>query len=165
MEYLLWLEETAFSTWMRESGPAFFSTLVAHSVAMGFIVGVHVATALRVLGVAPGVPLSLMRRFSPVAWVSLAAVSVSGTLLLVAYPAKALTNPVFYLKLLAVLAALLIARFQAHGLLRDTGYDTGPLPRGAKVLAAASLVLWARAITSGRLLPYTYGVLMASHLP
>ena len=95
MDYLLWLEATPFSTWMRESGTAFFSTLVFHSIAMGFVVGVHVATNLRILGVAPGVPLSLMRRFFPVLWVGLVVVSLSGALLLVAYPAKALTNPVF----------------------------------------------------------------------
>ena len=84
MDYLLWLEETAFSTWMRESGPAFFSSLVLHSVAMGFVVGVNVATDLRVLGVAPGVPLSRMRSFRPVAWVALVVVAVSGALLLTA---------------------------------------------------------------------------------
>ena len=90
MEYLLWLEETAFSTWLRESGPAFFSSLVLHSVAMGFVVGVNVATDLRVLGVAPGVPLSRMRSFRPVAFVAFVVVAVSGALLLTAYPTKAL---------------------------------------------------------------------------
>lgn len=39
IEYLAWLEETPFSTWMRESAPAFFLSLVFHSVAMGFVVG------------------------------------------------------------------------------------------------------------------------------
>ena len=163
LEYLVWLEETAFSTWMRESGPAFFSTLVFHSVAMGFVVGVHVATDLRILGVASGVPLSLMRRFFPVVWVNLVIISVSGALLLMAYPAKALTNPVFYLKLAAVLTALLITRSLTRGLLQDPGYDTGPLPLRARVLAVLSLVLWAGAITSGRLLAYTNNMLMASH--
>lgn len=163
LQYLVWLEETAFSTWMRESGPAFFSTLVFHSVAMGFVVGVHVATDLRILGVASGVPLSLMRRFAPVVWVSLVIISVSGALLLMAYPAKALTNPVFYLKLAAVLAALLIHRSLSNGLLRDPGYDATPTPQRARVLATLSLVLWAGAITSGRLLAYTYNMLMASH--
>jgi len=95
---------------MRESGPAFFSSLVFHSVAMGFVVGVHVATNLRILGVARRVPLTLMRRFFSVLWVNLVIVSVSGVLLLAAYPAKALTNPVFYFKLVAVLAALGITR-------------------------------------------------------
>ena len=106
MEYLAWLESTGFSIWMRESGVAFFGSLILHALGMGFLVGVHVATDLRILGVAPGVPLSLFRRFRPVASGALAVVIISGALLLVAYPAKALTNPVFYGKLLAASAAV-----------------------------------------------------------
>ena len=163
MDYLLWLEETAFSTWMRESGPAFFSSLIFHSIGMGFVVGVHVAINLRILGLAPRVPLTLMRRFFPVLWVGLVVVLLSGALLLVAYPAKALTNPVFYLKLAAVLAALFITRSLRNGVLQDPRYDAGRAPRKARVLAALSLFLWAGAVTSGRLLAYTYNILMASH--
>ena len=162
MEYLVWLEETAFSTWMRESGPAFFSSLILHSVGMGFVVGVHVATNLRILGVAPRVPLSLMKRFFPVAWANLVVVA-SGGLLLVAYPAKALTNPVFYLKLAIVLAALFITRSLMNGMMQDPSHDAGLAPRNARVLAALSLVLWAGAVTSGRLLAYTHNMMMASH--
>ncbi len=90
-------------------------------------------------------------------------VVVSGALLLAAYPTKALTNPLFYVKLLAVLGALLIGRSITQGLLGDDSHDTGPVPRKARVLAALSLALWAGAITSGRLLAYTYNLLMASH--
>ncbi len=163
MDYLLWLEETPFSTWMRESGPAFVTTLVFHSVAMGFVVGVHVATDLRILGVAPRIPLSLMRRFFPVLWVGLVVVSLSGALLLTAYPTKALTNPVFYLKLGAIVAALFITKSLAKGVLQDSSYDAGRAPNKARVLAALSLLLWAGAVTSGRLLAYTYNILLASH--
>ena len=163
MEYFVWLESTPFSTWMRESGPAFFSSLILHSIGMGLVVGVHVATDLRILGVAPRIPLSLMRRFFPVLWVSLVAVSLSGVLLLVAYPAKALTNPLFYGKLAAVLAALVITRSLTRRLLQDSRHDTGPVPRQARVLAALSLVLWAAVVTSGRLLAYTHSIMMASH--
>ena len=163
MDFLLWLEETAFSTWMRESGPAFFSSLTLHAVGMGFVVGVHVATNLRILGIAPGIPLSLMRRFFPVLWIGLVVVSVSGALLLTAYPAKALTNPVFYLKLTAIVIALFITRSLTKGVLQDPSHDAGPAPKKARALAALSLVLWAGAVTSGRLLAYTYNILMASH--
>ena len=163
MDYLLWLEETPFSTWMRESGPAFFGSLIFHSVAMGFVVGVHVAMNLRILGVAPRIPLSLMTRFFPVLWVGLVVVSLSGALLLTAYPAKALTNPVFYLKLVAILIALFITRSLAKGVLQDPSYDADRAPKKARVLAALSLLLWAGAVTSGRLLAYTDNILMASH--
>ena len=165
MDYLIWLEETGFSIWMRESGPAFFSSLVLHSLSMAMVVGVNVAIALRILGVAGRVPVSVMARFTPVAYWGLGVVLISGGLLLVAYPTKALTNPVFYFKLLAVIAALFIARGWEKSLLRDAAYDIIRLPKKARLLAMASLVLWTAAITSGRLLAYTYNVLMASHLP
>ena len=163
MDYLLWLEGTPFSIWIRESGPAFFGSLILHSVAMGFVVGVHVATNLRILGMAPGIPLSLMRRFSSVFWVSLVFVSLSGVLLLIAYPAKALTNPVFYLKLSAIVIALFITRSLAKGVLQDPSYDVEPAPKKARMLATVSIFLWAGAVTSGRFLAYTYKILMASH--
>ena len=164
MEYLVWFEATSFSTWMRESGPAFFSSLILHSVAMGFAVGLHVAADLRILGIAPRVPLSLMRQFSSVLWVSLFAILVSGVLLLAAYPAKALTNPVFYLKLAAVAAALLITRSLVHTLLQNASHDIGSVPAKAKVLAASSLFLWVVAITAGRFLAYTHEVMLAWHV-
>ena len=163
MDYLLWLEDTPFSIWIRESGPAFFGSLILHSVAMGFVVGVHVAMNLRILGMAPGIPLSLMRRFFPVFWVGLVFVSLSGVLLLIAYPAKALTNPVFYLKLSAIVIALFITRSLAKGVLQDPSYDAEPVPRKGRMLAALSLFFWAGAVTSGRFLAYTYKILMASH--
>ena len=163
MEYLAWFEQTLFSSWMRASTLAFFSSLILHALGMGFVVGVHVATNLRILGVAPRVPLSLMRRFRPVVRVGLSVTILSGLLLLVAYPAKALANPVFYLKLGSVIAALLIGRSLTNRLSRDYR-DVGLVLRNERVLAAVSLVLWAGAITTGRLLAYTRGVILASHL-
>jgi hypothetical protein len=162
MEYLASFEAAAFSTWMRESGLAFFGALILHAIGMGFIVGVHAATDLRVLGVAPRVPLSMMARFRPVGRAALVVVTLSGVLLLVAYPTKALTNPVFYAKLLAAGAALLAGRSLARGVLSDDAHDTGPAPARARRLAALSLALWVTVITTGRFLAYTYHVLMAA---
>src|SRR5690606_2186296 len=47
-----------------------------------------------------------MRRFFPAAWIGFTIALVSGVLLLLAYPTKALTDPVFYLKLALIAAAL-----------------------------------------------------------
>ena len=162
METLALLEATDFSTWMRESGLAFFGSLVLHALGMAFIVGAHLATDLRLLGFAPTVPLSRMRGFRPVIRGSLFVVTASGALLLAAYPAKALTNPVFYLKLLAVAGALLIGRALWTGVMRDPDNDSGRLKWDTRALAALSIVLWCTAITSGRFLAYTYSVLTAT---
>ena len=164
IDFLIWLEETRSSTWMRESGGAFFSSLVFHSIGMAFVAGIHVVTDLRILGVAPGVPRSLMRRYLPVLWASLVVVTLSGLALLLAYPAKALTNPVFYFKLAAIVAALWIMRALMRGVLGDSRRDPVPAPRRERMLAAVSLVLWVAVITSGRFLAYTAKVMLASHL-
>lgn len=162
METLAWLEATDFSIWMRESDLAFFGSLILHALGMAFIVGAHLATDLRLLGFAPRVPLSRMHGFRPVIHVSLFVVTASGGLLLAAYPAKALTNPVFYVKLAAVAAALLIGRSLWTGVMRDPASDSGRLAWSVRARAALSIALWATAITSGRFLAYTYSVLMAT---
>ena len=150
--FLIWLESTAFSTWMRESPSmfAFPAILSCHTVGMGLVAGINTALALRILGVASLVPIGEMKRFMPVMWFGFWLNFFSGIVLLIAYPTKALTNPVFYLKLTLVAAGVALVP-----IIRDR-IETFP-----KGLAVASLVCWAGAITAGRLLAYTYRHLMA----
>ena len=148
----LWLESTAFSIWMRESPSmfAFPGILAAHTVGLGFLAGLNGALDLRLLGVARNIPPAAFLRFRPVMWIGLWINVVSGIAVLLAYPTKALTNPVFYLKLGLIAAALVVLRT----LLRRTRADQMPRPT-TKILAAVSLLTWAGAITAGRLLAYT----------
>ncbi len=163
MVYFSWVEDSAFSIWMRESNWGFFGALILHSLAMGLTVGINVAVALRVLGMAPGVPLSLMSRFYRPMWVGGVLVLLSGMLLLLAYPAKALTNPVFYIKIVGIIAALAISRhFLTQLMTGDRRLDHGTLPVRIRWLAVAALVLWCISIGAGRFLAYTYSVLLAS---
>ena len=60
------------------------------------------------------------------------------------------------------MAALFITRSFASGVLLDPSHDVGRAPKRVRVLAALSLLLWAGAVTSGRLLAYTHNILMAS---
>ncbi len=164
MEYLVWLEATALSTWLRESLSllAFPFVLVLHTVGMGFLAGGNAALDLRILGVASAMPLQPMERFFPVMWAAFALNAVSGVLLLIAYPAKALTNPLFYGKLLLIAGAVAMMRQLRKRVFRDRNPDDGPIPRRSKVLAGVSLLLWAAVITAGRLLAYTYTYLRAA---
>jgi hypothetical protein len=58
---------------------------------------------LRVLGVARGVPLTELKRFVPLMWIGFWLNAASGALLFLAFPTKALTNPVFYIKMFLIL--------------------------------------------------------------
>jgi hypothetical protein len=156
--FFVWLEATSLSTWIRESTSlwAFPAILSLHTVGMGFVAGLNAAVDLRILGIAPAVPLLELRRFLPVMWIGFWANAISGVLLLIAYPTKAFTNPVFYLKLTFIAIALVLVRSVARSVFENTGLDLNPATRKCKMLAIASLVCWTGAITAGRLLAYTY---------
>ena len=77
---------------------------------MAFVVGINLALAFSLLGLIPSL---LNKRFEPffaLHWWAVGLIFVSGVALPIAYPAKALTNPVFYLKFTALSAGLLITR-------------------------------------------------------
>ena len=165
--YLSWLEATAFSTWMRESTSifAFPIVLAVHTIGLGLIAGLNVALDLRILGAAAGIPAPEFRGFVPLMWLGLWLNVTSGLALLAAYPTKALTNPVFYLKLGLIAVALVILRVVRRRLLTVGAPVTTSTSGGVRILAAASLVCWAGAITAGRLLAYTYTRLMVDSVP
>ena len=151
--WLLWLESTAFSIWMRESSSlfAFPGILAVHTVGLAFIAGLNAALDLRLLGVATRIPTIAFERFLPAMWMGLWLNVLSGIALLIGYPTKALTNPVFYLKLALIAAALVILKYVR----RRLPIETVP-SRELRMLAAASLACWGGAIVAGRLLAYTY---------
>lgn len=163
MELLVWLEATALSTWLRESlSPlAFPGVLTLHTIGMGFLAGANVAIDLRILGVASQMTLRPMERFFPVMWLGFGVNAFSGVLLLIAYPTKALTNPLFYIKLMLIALAVANIRLLKKHVFRDPGLDDKPMSRKGKILAGASLFLWAGVITAGRFLAYTYTYLRA----
>jgi len=147
------IEMTALSTWLRESPSlwAFPFVLILHTVGLAFLVGANVALDARVLGLAADVPPTTLRRYDVIMWAGFWVNALSGVLLLIAYPTKALTNPLFYGKLLLIALGLVLARA-----LRRQLRDAGPMSPLARRMAIASLVIWAAGITAGRLLAYTY---------
>ena len=156
-----WIEHTELSQWIV--GPdmlAFPAILTVHVLGTGFLAGTSSAIALRILGVAPQVPLGLLKLFYPILWVALAANVVSGTLLLIGYPYKAFTNPLFYVKLsLIALAIYLVVKIR-NEVLRDPPGDKRPQDtavwRRARILAGLCLASWMSVIAAGRFLAYTH---------
>jgi hypothetical protein len=146
-----WIESTAIHTWIVESPSlfAFPGILAAHTIGLALLAGVNGALDLRLLGFARGIPPATFIRLLPVMragfWINV----LTGIALLIGYPTKAFTNPVFYLKLGLIAAAMVVMQ----ALLRRA--EEGGESPGTKTLAAASLLLWAAAITAGRLLAYT----------
>jgi hypothetical protein len=159
----VWLEAMPLSTVLRDSPSlwAFPFVLILHTVGLAFFVGANVAWDLRVLGFSPGIPLDALRRYFLVMWAGLWVNAFSGVLLLIAYPTKALTNPLFYVKLGLIAVVVAHASWVRRQSVGTPAFDVARLPTIARVTSAAALVCWAAAITAGRLLAYTYHYLMA----
>jgi len=152
MSFLIWLQDSAFSTWTRESDWALFAFLIVHTIGMGFLVGAGIVMDLRILGFAPRIPLALMNRFFPILWFGFIINLISGLLLLIGYPTKAFTNPVFFVKMGCIAAGMVLMV-----LIRKRVILEG---RSGKALAILSLLFWIGAIVAGRLLAYTCTWLM-----
>lgn len=153
-----WIETSALSTWLKESPSlwAFPFVLILHTWGLAFLVGANVAFHVRVLGLARGVPLRTLERYFLVMWVAFWVNAASGVLLLIAYPTKSLTNPLFYLKLTLIAVAFTLALRLRRRLREVPRGAASPIPAGrAKLLAGVSLACWAAAIFAGRLLAYT----------
>ena len=161
--FFIWIETSEFSTWLRESSSlwVFPFVLILHTWGLAFLVGANVVLDLRVLGLARDVPVRSLERYFLIMWLGFWVNAVSGVLLLIAYPTKALTNPLFYVKLTLIGVAFALA-FRIRRRLGEAPTNAGsPMPVRLRRLAAVSLACWAAAIPAGRLLAYTCTRLMA----
>lgn len=157
-EFFNTIEQTALSTWIRETDSifGFYFILLLHNFALAILVGPSALIDLRLLGVAPQVPIKSLRPLFTAIACGITLAVVTGALLLYAYPTKALTNPLFYFKLLAIgLGVGTVYRLKARVFDNDSMSESDMMVAG-KTMAKVSIVLWIAAITAGRLLAYTY---------
>jgi hypothetical protein len=143
------IHQSALAEFVRNTIWVYPLMLTLHAVGLAFAAGVSVAINLRVLGVAPALPLPAMRQLQPVFSIALAVNAMSGVGLVLNNPAKWLIDPLFYAKLMLLLLALI----DTQVLVRRV---CGAAAANMRALAVVSLLLWAGAITAGRLLAYPY---------
>src|SRR5438045_6802183 len=130
--FLKSIEESGVSTWLRESESpfAFYFVLLFHTFGLALLVGANAVVDLRLLGIQPDIPLAPLRRLFGVMWLGFGINAATGALLLTAYPTKALTNPVFYLKLVLIGLAVWIMTRLSSRVFDDPSLDeTGMMAR------------------------------------
>jgi len=157
-EFFNTIEQSGLSTWFRESDSpfSFYFVLVFHTIGLALLVGANAVVDLRILGVAQGIPLASLKRHFPIMWLGFWLNAISGVFLLIAYPTKAFTNPVFYVKLSCIALAVIVMQKLKNRVFGDPALsETAMVARGT-TLAKWSLVLWIGAITAGRMLAYTF---------
>lgn len=159
MDFLLRLEQSGFSTWVKESTSlfAFPGILLLHTIGMALVVGVAIVIDCKILGFAPDLPVSPLEKFIPILWAGFWINAATGVILVMVNARSLLANPDFYVKLLLIALALVNLRFLRNRIFRDPDLDKRPLSTNDRILAAMSLVCWLGAIVAGRLLAYVGG--------
>ena len=153
--FLGWIEGSELSQWVRSDCMCAFPAITTiHTICMGLLAGGSSAIDLRILGFAPGIPLEQTRGFLPVLWAAFVVNAMTGTLLVIAYPTKQLTNPVFYIKVAIIALAVWLFYRIGKEILHSSVEEK--LMSKAKLLAVASLASWICLIIAGRLLQYTH---------
>lgn len=163
LSWLAIVEQTPLAVWMRES-PSLFAfpfILYLHTLGLAMLAGLSVGLDCSVLAARTWPQrLSLVGLYRTM-WLGFGINALSGVVLLVAYPAKALTNWLFFVKLLLIVGAVIVLermRSDAVGALAGDGRVSAR----ARGLAVVSLLLWTGTILAGRLLAYTHSILLVS---
>ena len=155
--WLVWIETSALASAMRGSLWLYPIVEIVHIVGFVVLVGAAVMFDLRLLGVSPALPASLMARHHlPWARTALLLVVPSGLLMFAAHATEFAANPAFRLKLILLGLAGLNALAFHRGAFRSVAVweSHAAIPAAARAAAVVSLGLWIGVIAAGRLLAY-----------
>jgi hypothetical protein len=141
------LQESGFSQWCQSS--AYPVVITLHSIGLAISVGLLTLIDLRVLGFVESLPLAAMRRYMSVIWCAFVLNAATGLMLFSIDAEKHFYSSVFRIKLLSITIGLCLAWLIQRRVLGQPAALSG-----ARVLAVTSLLVWAIAIVSGRLLAY-----------
>jgi hypothetical protein len=159
-ELSAWLEKTQLSHLIQTHDWIIPTVQSVHILAIAVVTASALMINLRLLRVyAVDQPLSeVLARFGPFIWWPLIALLLTGMVMIIGEPPRSLKNPVFQLKMLLLVAALLVTTIcQITPRLQPAfGELTQRRTAGAFILACTSLALWAAIIFAGRWIAYYY---------
>ena len=156
--FCTWLASTAISQKIQTVEWIIPATQCIHIVAVAAVVTSALMLDLRLFGVRwqNQTLAAVTQRFVPVIWWSLPVLLASGSVLIIAEPARALQNPVFLLKMGLLLAAILTTLACQLPLRQDLRF--WELSQGrrrcAQAIAAISLPFWIGIVFAGRWIAY-----------
>jgi hypothetical protein len=155
MAFFRSLQDSAFTDWFLGSDSiwTYPTVLTLHTVGMAILVGASFVIHLRILQVAGAIPLHRLQALYRFVWFGFAVNLLSGLVLFVTEAADRIVDPVFYIKMCSIAAALSFGSIVKRNAIDRTDPQHVP-SASSRFLAAASLGLWTVAIVSGRLMAY-----------
>jgi hypothetical protein len=156
--FLVWLSNTELAKWVNESESVFgySGILFLHTFGLAIVVGVSTAIDLRLLGAASRMSVNAIRPLFRYMWLGFCVNALSGAMLFAADAPRKAENPLFELKLALVAIGVAVMAVIQRQLEAESGGSRPDSPARFRVLAIASLLIWAAAIAAGRLIAYAF---------
>ena len=157
--FLVWLSNTEFARWINESESVFgySGILFLHTFGLAIVAGLSTAIALRLLGAASRMSVTAIGPLFRYVWLGFCVNALSGAMLFAADAPRKAENPLFELKLaLVAIGVAVMAVIQRRLLQAESGVSRPYSHSGFRMLAIASLLIWAAAIAAGRLIAYSF---------
>ena len=158
-DFCKWLSETPLSLLIQNVSWIIPTVQSIHILCVAIVFSSALMLDLRLL--------SVIGRQAPVAeygarflrwiWFTLIVLLATGTILIIAEPARSLQNPSFQIKMVLLILAMVATGIVQRRLAADPGYwesTAGRRTRG-RVIAVVSLMLWVGIIFAGRWIAYT----------
>jgi len=151
------LYTTPISTGIRETVGVIPTTQSLHIVAIAVVVGSALVTDLRLAGVlaTDETPQTVVRRYLPWMWSAIAALVVTGSILVVGEPNRVLANPLFWTKMVLIVFAFGLTLLFRYPILHPQfQLEHARWAVLAKPMAWVSLLVWIAVIFCGRWIAY-----------
>jgi uncharacterized membrane protein len=159
-DFIDWLGATPASTFIQKVFWIIPTVQIVHILAISVVLASMAMFDLRLLGVVGRRHsiVSLSQRFMPWLWGALVVLAISGSILIIGEPKRALGNVAFLSKMCMLAAAIIVTMgFQLvlKRDLRDGSEDLTPSHfAAAKIVGLISLALWVGIAVAGRLIAY-----------
>ena len=160
-EFNTWLAATPASLVIQKVLWIIPTVQTVHILAISAVLASMAMFDLRLLGIAGTrhSVVSLSRRFMPWLWGALVVLAVSGSILIVGEPKRAIGNPFFLAKMCMLATAIAVTLGFQFLLKRDLAGGNADLAAPhfafAKITGLISLALWVGIAVAGRLIAYS----------
>jgi hypothetical protein len=153
-----WLSLTDLSQTIQATEWLIPALQTVHILAIAIVIACALMVNLRLmgLGAADQSIAAVAARFLPFLWASLPVLLLTGGVLIIAEPARALENPVFVFKMACLLAVMAMTLGCQIALARQpiAWERSGSARLVARLIALSSLMLWVAIIFAGRWIAY-----------
>jgi hypothetical protein len=157
-EFAEWLQATPLSVWIQSTTWIIPFLQSIHIVMIGVVFVSSLMVSLRVLGrVRADEPFpAVWRRFAPWMWTGITVMAITGAPLIVAEPVREFYAVSFWVKMALIVTGIACVTVMDHAF-RPAGQGSQALPEfssGAKVVAAATILIWVGVVFFGRAIAY-----------